>query len=970
MKNTNKKTGSYAPAKLQAVSRKLTAIIALAVIIGFGVTGCGDSDGAPSNGGKTALAAPTGLDVLATDTTLTLVWNEVEGADSYTLDIGGVLHQVSGFTNSYDLKPLTLDPKVYNIRVRAVAYNGDPAHYDSAYSSAKSVEVAEYIFEFENDDSAPPVAPNINSRNGAQSTGGKAIKELKPYGKTLERVVVPSQFNGVNVTAIAPNAFADGENIMSSISLPNTIITIGAGAFSGTDIKDIVIPDSVQTIGSGAFANCIVLVVVVFVAVEPPAMEADVFEGSTNIETIVVPEDSGNAFNDIAEKVNAEVQKVQENTKLLLAIEVVEPPKTNYTAGEFFSRNGMTVIAKYSDNTSSVIQNYSVLLRTTSGNTGTGNTSGEFEQTERALTINDTIVRLSYTEGSVTRTVNISIVVTLEPEYIIHVNQAVGGSIHANQTGTVKAGTTVTFYVTVNQGYTLSNVRVVNNNTNQQINHQAVTSGGGTSGNAGNSYTFVMPSSDVTISSTFTANPVSGPDPAVNGTWIGKGYGSSTTVDMKPCSVHQQSGYTHGCPDCKITEEHSDYEFEIELTLNNGNFEWGNDGFPFIKGTYTTSGNIMVIATNQYYTNEFGSVAGGNNAGRWYTRNELKNAYLATGIPEAEAEENVSSIFAAQSGTYTVNATTLALTMNGETITFTKKSTTQPGQTYTVTFYAEGGTFPSGVANVSNNGGTLSVQVQAGGVVPTSQVPSPSRLSSSGYTFNGWYTIVKTGTTETEVPFTLGNTAVYENLTVYAKWSGGSTGGGTGISYSLVANGSSTQTTTQVTISFSGDVPNLTANDITLTFSVSGVVVLVSQATNDGNDKYFLPIYGFTQSGTLSVAIQKAGVNIIGSPRTVEIFYAGTGGGTGGTYTITTNVTGDPAANGSIVTSQQAAAGTLVTVRVSFANGATLANEGLIIKDENGSSINSEFDSNANGWFFTFTMPSSNVTITGDFFIK
>ncbi|MCL2237708.1 MAG: InlB B-repeat-containing protein, partial [Treponema sp.] len=68
----------------------------------------------------------------------------------------------------------------------------------------------------------------------------------------------------------------------------------------------------------------------------------------------------------------------------------------------------------------------------------------------------------------------------------------------------------------------------------------------------------------------------------------------------------------------------------------------------------------------------------------------------------------------------------------------------------------------------------------------SSQVPSPSRPSSSGYNFDGWYTIVKvnitgvTGTTEQEVLFTLGYTTVYENLTVYAKWSSGSTGGGTG----------------------------------------------------------------------------------------------------------------------------------------------------------------------------------------------
>jgi len=81
---------------------KMIGIIALIAMIGFGftMTAC---DGLGLGGDKTALATPTGVDVVATDTSLTLVWDVVEGADSYTLDIGGVLHQVSGFTNSYDL---------------------------------------------------------------------------------------------------------------------------------------------------------------------------------------------------------------------------------------------------------------------------------------------------------------------------------------------------------------------------------------------------------------------------------------------------------------------------------------------------------------------------------------------------------------------------------------------------------------------------------------------------------------------------------------------------------------------------------------------------------------------------------------------------------------------------------------------------------------------------------------------------
>ena len=382
-------------------------IIALTAIIGFTTAGCDTP--LDELTGKTPLGTPANVRVDdAGKTAFILRWDAVEGADSYMVDIDGVLQQVSASTTSYDLRALTADPKVYPVRIRAVAYNGDPAYSDSAYSDPLNVEPAEYIFTYEDE---PSLLPSIQpSRSIARSAGGsRTITGLTDFGRELERVVVPPSIGSVTITAIGDDAFKDN-SLMSSISLPETLITIGAGALSGTNIASIVIPESVLNIGDGAFSNIIVLVVVVFVSPEPPELGAGVFEGSEAIETIVVPDGSGDTYAGMIEEAAPELAEVIEEIKeekILIAIEVVQLPKTDYTAGEQFSAAGMTVNARYSDNTASPITNYTVMLQTSTGG---------FAAQSRALTVNDTVVRLSYTENGSTRTTDLSIKVTGQSE--------------------------------------------------------------------------------------------------------------------------------------------------------------------------------------------------------------------------------------------------------------------------------------------------------------------------------------------------------------------------------------------------------------------------------------------------------------------------------------------------------------------------------------------------------------------------
>jgi len=115
---------------------------------------------------------------------------------------------------------------------------------------------------------------------------------------------------------------------------------------------------------------------------------------------------------------------------------------------------------------------------------------------------------------------------------------------------------------------------------------------------------------------------------------------------------------------------------------------------------------------------------------------------------------------------------------------------------------------------------------------------------------------------------------------------GGSGGGSTAVTFNgVTANGSGTQTTTQLTLAFNQAITGLSADDITLTgvanvtkgtlSDVSGAI----KALSDSGATYTLPIGGFSAGGTLNVAVSKTGYTISGSPKTVNIYFSSGGSG-------------------------------------------------------------------------------------------
>ena len=87
-------------------------------------------------------------------------------------------------------------------------------------------------------------------------TSGDAIVIGSDY--SIKNVIIPSEYNGLNVVGIAPDAFYNKpETLSGTIEFPPTLTFIGASAFKGSALSGyLTLPASIISIGSSAFLGC------------------------------------------------------------------------------------------------------------------------------------------------------------------------------------------------------------------------------------------------------------------------------------------------------------------------------------------------------------------------------------------------------------------------------------------------------------------------------------------------------------------------------------------------------------------------------------------------------------------------------------------------------------------------------------------------------------------------------------------
>ncbi|MBR4225921.1 MAG: leucine-rich repeat domain-containing protein [Candidatus Methanomethylophilaceae archaeon] len=117
---------------------------------------------------------------------------------------------------------------------------------------------------------------------------GDSLTTISAYGfwgcTSLESVELPD-----TVRSLGTYAFQRCSSL-SSIDLGESFRLIGTKAFDGTAIVSLDIPDTIVRLKEGALSGCSELREVIFEGGEKVILHAGIFDGTTNIERIVMPD--------------------------------------------------------------------------------------------------------------------------------------------------------------------------------------------------------------------------------------------------------------------------------------------------------------------------------------------------------------------------------------------------------------------------------------------------------------------------------------------------------------------------------------------------------------------------------------------------------------------------------------------------------------------------------------------------------
>jgi uncharacterized repeat protein (TIGR03803 family) len=187
-----------------------------------------------------------------------------EGIDVTSVTISNSVTSIGGyaFESCTDLFSVTISGSVTNIGEYAFAYC---ISLTSVYFQGNAPSVGLDVFY---DDSAT-VYYWLGTAGWSNTFAGLPTEAENPFtcstnaDNTLTitgytgpggAVTIPTNINGLTVTSIGDDAFQN-DSSLTSVTIPNTVTSIGDSAFSGAGLTNVTIPNTVTSIGDSAFSG-------------------------------------------------------------------------------------------------------------------------------------------------------------------------------------------------------------------------------------------------------------------------------------------------------------------------------------------------------------------------------------------------------------------------------------------------------------------------------------------------------------------------------------------------------------------------------------------------------------------------------------------------------------------------------------------------------------------------------------------